>query len=76
MRVRWHGLPSTAGTREGSLARVEVAKAELARAFEAHDAIVAAGKRFGFQYVTLDLEGYRTGSHNEVLQGRSLRIVS
>jgi uncharacterized protein len=76
VRVRWHGLPSTAGTREGSLARVEVAKAELPRAFEAHDAIVAAGKRFGFQYVTLDLEGYRTGSHNEVLQGRSLRVLS
>jgi uncharacterized protein len=76
VRVRWHGLPATEGTREGSLARVEVGRAELARAFEAHDAIVAAGKRFGFQYVTLDLEGYRVGSHNELLVGRSLRVVS
>ncbi len=37
--------------------------------------IVAAGKRNGFQYVTLDLGGYRMGSHNEVLAGKSLRII-
>jgi uncharacterized protein len=38
--------------------------------------VVAAGKRHGFRYVTLDLAGYRTGSHNEVLVGRALRVVS
>jgi len=27
----------------------------------------AALKRLGFKYVTLDLEGYRTGALNEVL---------
>jgi len=37
--------------------------------------VVKAGKTHGFTYVTLDLGGYRTGSHNEMLQGRSLRIV-
>jgi uncharacterized protein len=57
------------------LARVEVAKGELQRAFDARDAIVEAGRRFGFAYVTLDLQGYRTGSHNEVLVGKSLRVV-
>jgi uncharacterized protein len=76
VRVRWHELGKTESTRGGAIARIEVAKAELARAFEAKDAIVEAGKRHGFVYVTLDLEGYRTGSHNEVLVGRSLRIVS
>ena len=30
--------------------------------------IVAAIKPLGFRYVSLDLEGYRTGSLNEVLQ--------
>ena len=37
-----------------------------------------AAKRVGFKYVTLDLAGYRTGSHNEVLDPgrRSLRVVS
>jgi uncharacterized protein len=73
VRVRWHALGATSGDR--SLARVEVARDELARAFDVRDAIVEAGKRFGFAYVTLDLQGYRTGSHNEVLAGRSLRVV-
>jgi uncharacterized protein len=54
---------------------VEVARDELARAFEMREAIVEAGKRFGFAYVTLDLQGYRTGSHNEVIVGRSLRVL-
>jgi PP-loop superfamily ATP-utilizing enzyme len=34
-------------------------------------AIAAAIKPLGFQWVSLDLEGYRTGSLNEVLQIRS-----
>jgi uncharacterized protein len=65
VRVRWHT----------SLARIEVDREELVAAFEQRDTIVEAGKRFGFAYVTLDLQGYRTGSHNEVLVGRSLRVV-
>jgi pyridinium-3,5-biscarboxylic acid mononucleotide sulfurtransferase len=67
VRVRYHG----------ELARIEVGSSELARAAEPELSaqIVAAGKRHGFLYVTLDLAGYRTGSHNEVLVGKSLRIV-
>ena len=82
VRVRWHDLGRSGGASkartdeiEPALARVEVAREELARAFELRDAIVEAGKRFGFAYVTLDLQGYRTGSHNEVIFGRSLRVV-
>lgn len=68
VRVRYHG----------DLARIELDLAELARAAEPERraAIVATGKRHGFRYVTLDLGGYRTGSHNEVLVGKALRIVS
>ena len=72
VRVRWHGL---GGSDTRAIARVEVARDELPGAFDARDAIVAAGKRFGFAYVTLDLQGYRMGSHNEVLDGKSLRVV-
>jgi pyridinium-3,5-biscarboxylic acid mononucleotide sulfurtransferase len=74
VRVRWHGL-AKGGESEKALARVEVAPEELERAFAARDAIVDAGRRFGFAYVTLDLQGYRMGSHNEVIGGRSLRVV-
>lgn len=54
----------------GELARVEVDPEELPRALEPEMAarIVAAIKPLGFRYVSLDLEGYRTGSLNEVLQ--------
>ena len=72
VRVRWHALGGIAGDR--ALARVEVARDELAAAFDARDAIVEAAKRFGFAYTTLDLQGYRTGSHNEVISGKRLRI--
>jgi pyridinium-3,5-biscarboxylic acid mononucleotide sulfurtransferase len=66
LRVRYHE----------KLARIEVARDELPAAFEVREAILEAGKRFGFAYVTLDLQGYRTGSHNEVLvAGRSLRVL-
>ena len=81
VRVRWHALGGAAGgvgapgTTEGAIARIEVAQDELARAFELRLAIVEAGKNNGFAYVTLDLQGYRTGSHNEVLVGKSLRVL-
>ena len=68
VRVRYHD----------QIARIELDGAELARAAEpgVRDEIVRAGKRLGFRYVTLDLGGYRVGSHNEVLVGRALKIVS
>ena len=54
----------------GELARVEIDPRELPRALdpEMTARIVAAIKPLGFRYVSLDLEGYRTGSLNEVLQ--------
>jgi pyridinium-3,5-biscarboxylic acid mononucleotide sulfurtransferase len=75
-RVRWHAVGGGEGTREAAMARIEIAPDEMETAFRARDAIVLAGKGRGFAYVTLDLAGYRTGSHNEILRGRSLRVVS
>ena len=76
LRVRWHEVGDKAVGREGSIARVEIAEDELERAFVLRKEIVDAGKKEGFSYVALDLQGYRTGSHNELLKGRSLRVVS
>lgn len=66
-RVRYHDR----------IARIELDLEDLPRLLEpsVRQAVVDAGKQHGFTYVTLDLAGYRTGSHNEVLSGRSLRIV-
>lgn len=54
----------------GELARVEIDPEELPRALEPEMAarIARTIKPLGFRYVTLDLEGYRMGSLNEVLQ--------
>jgi pyridinium-3,5-biscarboxylic acid mononucleotide sulfurtransferase len=51
------------------LARVEIARSEMARALEPEvsAAIVRELKAIGYRYVTLDLQGYRTGSLNEGL---------
>ena len=78
VRVRYHSLSAaTPGSAEKALARVELDPSDLARAAEAslREAIVDAGKRAGFAFVTLDLAGYRMGSQNELLEGRSLRVI-
>jgi uncharacterized protein len=51
------------------LARIEIGRDELARAFEpdVSSAIITALKALGYRYVTVDLQGYRTGSLNEGL---------
>jgi pyridinium-3,5-biscarboxylic acid mononucleotide sulfurtransferase len=51
------------------LARVEIARDEMPRALDADvsRAIVRELKALGYRYVSLDLQGYRTGSLNEGL---------
>lgn len=62
-RVRYHG----------DLARIEVAPHEIDRFFdkEIRDAIVRKFKELGFSYVSLDLQGFRSGSLNETLQKKA-----
>jgi uncharacterized protein len=49
----------------GSVARVEVEGADLERALAARATIARRLRALGFTYVTLDLEGFRSGSMNE-----------
>jgi uncharacterized protein len=59
-RVRYH---------EGDLARVEVALADVAvfAAEPLRSELARAFRRLGFAFVTLDLEGFRSGSLNEMV---------
>ncbi|MFH0952892.1 MAG: ATP-dependent sacrificial sulfur transferase LarE [Verrucomicrobiota bacterium] len=59
VRVRAHG----------DVARIELEPAEIARALQddLRERIAQAVTASGFKYVTLDLQGYRTGSMNEGL---------
>jgi pyridinium-3,5-biscarboxylic acid mononucleotide sulfurtransferase len=55
-------------------ARLEIAKAEMARALDPgiNTQLVASLKALGYQYVSLDLQGYRLGSLNEALRLRPI----
>jgi uncharacterized protein len=72
-RLRALGFRQVRLRHHDHMARVEIAPEELPRALapDMAQAIVAAIKPLGFRWVSLDLEGYRTGSLNEVLQIRS-----
>ena len=62
-RVRFHD----------ELARLEIAPFEMERALnlEMTDLLAKEFRKIGFRYVTLDLQGYRTGAMNEVLKAKS-----
>jgi uncharacterized protein len=53
----------------GDVARIEVSQGEFDRLFDkpVRDAIVKKFKETGFRYVSLDLQGFRSGSLNEGL---------
>ena len=51
----------------GPVARIEVTAADIARVADLRERIVPAFKELGFSYVSLDLEGFRSGSMNETL---------
>lgn len=61
-RVRFHG----------PVVRLEISPDEMPKALtiEMSRRFTAIFKKLGFQYVTLDLEGYRQGSLNEVLRAK------
>jgi len=64
-RVRFHG----------EIVRIEVARAELGRALDEGMAaeFTRSFKGLGFTYVTLDLEGFRSGSLNAILPLETLK---
>jgi len=57
LRVRLHG----------DIARIEVHKKDMGKILDIQPALVKKFKSVGIPYITLDLEGYRSGSLDEVL---------
>lgn len=56
------------------IARIEVPVDDMQRLLEAHEVIVTTLKELGFNYVTLDLQGFRSGSLNEVRHADLIQI--
>jgi uncharacterized protein len=69
LRVRLH---------EGELARIEVPPEALGRLAEAgyREKLVAYLKDLGFRFVTLDLEGFRSGSLNTLVSLENKRLFA
>jgi len=67
LRVRYH---------QGDMARIEVSADALDRLIEPElrRRVVERLRAIGFKYVSIDLEGFRSGSLNELLPAESLQI--
>ena len=59
LRVRYHG----------EVARIELLKEEMSRFFIGNTSELVRSKlqKIGFKYITVDIQGYRSGSLNESL---------
>lgn len=50
------------------LCRIEIFKEDIPKFINQRNLVVEKLKRLGYNYVTVDLEGYRTGSLNEIIK--------
>lgn len=68
LRVRYH---------RGDMARIELPLAELPRLVEPalREALIRAFRELGFKYVALDLEGFRSGSLNQIIGVDDLKVL-
>jgi pyridinium-3,5-biscarboxylic acid mononucleotide sulfurtransferase len=62
------GFVQVRARHHGDLCRIEVKPSDVARLLKKQASIVPKIKSFGYTYVTVDLEGYRTGSMNEAFR--------
>jgi uncharacterized protein len=69
LRVRYH---------KGDMARIEVSLEALPRfvAPEFRGELVERLKSLGFKYIAIDLEGFRSGSLNQILPAESLQVLT
>jgi pyridinium-3,5-biscarboxylic acid mononucleotide sulfurtransferase len=67
--LRRHGFRVCRVRHHDTVARLEIGRDEMALALDPaiSEALVKELKAIGYQYVCLDLQGYRTGSLNEIL---------
>jgi uncharacterized protein len=68
------GFPQVRVRHHGDVARIEIARDDLARtlSLDMLDRLTAALKPLGFLYITLDTQGYRSGSMNAVLPASAI----
>ena len=65
LRVRSHG----------DLARLELSPEEMLRGFSERDKLIEILKQSGFTWCCIDLQGYRTGAMNEILNNEKISNI-
>lgn len=65
VRVRYHE----------NVARIEVAPEKITELIEKREEVQEKLKELGFDYISVDLQGYRTGSMNEVIESEQLTAI-
>jgi len=73
--LRRSGITQVRVRHHDNIARIEVAEEDISKLLEEklRGQLISYFKKLGYSYVTIDLEGYRTGSMNEVLTGDDKR---
>ena len=68
--LKEQGFRSVRVRHHGTVARIEVPSDEIPAVVDMREEITAALKRLGFAYVTVDLQGLRSGSMSEATDGK------
>lgn len=68
LHVEELGIEQVRVRHHGDIARIEVEPAAFQKILAAREEIMQKLRDLGFKYVTLDLQGYKTGSLNQVLR--------
>ena len=60
--LKSYGFSTVRIRRHGEIARIEILPEDMGKLIERRQEITARLKEIGFTYLTLDLEGFRSGS--------------
>jgi len=72
--MRGLGLVEFRVRHHDTIARIEVKQGDFDKVLENRSRIVEKLQGLGFKYVTIDLQGFRSGSMNEILTEDEKRI--
>ena len=74
--LRGLGLREFRARHHDKLCRVEASESDMEIVFTHRDEIVAGLKKIGYLWVSMDLAALRSGSLNEVLKSKDLKVLS
>ncbi|SVC03055.1 uncharacterized protein METZ01_LOCUS255909, partial [marine metagenome] len=74
--IRSCGIKQFRVRHHGNIARIETEPSDMINILENREAIITRLKELGYSYVAMDLEGFRSGSMNEVLRKKQTPVAA